>query len=237
MFFGLFGDDNAIPSTVHSDGNGSKISMKTKVGRNCKEYYERRGWKRVGDTFEGYYKTPHVHCQGRIKTSSYYNEFLIMKPPKKLRFHHKWACFNYIGDGWHSVHLHGNPDVSAGILSIEQLLEKVCRKRGKFKDRLLPIPITTGSVSTGVTVIRARQSIPLPSVQEITSRKLTLPELRGIYDGEFDDKPIFGITKPFTTKYQLPQVDFGRKSDEVIYTYKPLDPDHWKSMLDKYDSD
>jgi hypothetical protein len=226
MFFGLFPDVSEILPHTHPDCNG-KISMKTKVGRNCKEYYERRGWKRNGDMLEGHYQTSHVRCRGRINIDSYQNEFLIKDPPDELEQDDKWPCFTHVGDGWYSVHLHGDPDASAGILSIEQLLERVCGSNGKTVDTPLPITITANSR----TVIRARQSSATSTVQNIIASQYLQPELKGDYYEKLIKRPVIEYKKVIE-KYQLPQIDTSGKHAEFNYTYEPFDPNRWSSLLD-----
>ncbi len=90
-------------------------------------YWKQAGWERHGNTYTGHYKLgPSRSWTGRIEVGKYgVPELFIQNPLEELRGHAHWACFQERRDGWFFIHTNRPvPDVSAGILQVEQLLKE-----------------------------------------------------------------------------------------------------------------
>jgi hypothetical protein len=94
-------------------------------------YWRERGWRQEGRTYLGTYKTAYGSFIGRIdevrpRTFRLY----IFDPPKDVRKHGHWTCFQRQGNGSFRIHMSRMPeDVSSGILSIERLLTEAFEGR------------------------------------------------------------------------------------------------------------
>jgi hypothetical protein len=95
-----------------------------RVERQEIPYWQQQGWSRDGNQYVGSYQTAYGAFYGTIEDRSGRNfNFLIYDPPKQIRQHSHWSCFQDRGKNWYLVHMSRKPaDLSSGILTIERLL-------------------------------------------------------------------------------------------------------------------
>ena len=94
-------------------------------------YWQERGWRQEGRAYRGTYKTAYGSFVGRIEQVRPGNFRLYMfDPPKDVRRHAHWTCFQGQGDESYRIHMSQMPDdVSSGILAIERLLTEAFEGR------------------------------------------------------------------------------------------------------------
>ena len=94
------------------------------VERRKLPYWQERGWQRNGRILTGSYQTRYGSFQGSIEErSAGHIDFFLYSPPREIRQHSHWACFQHRGNDWYFVHMGRAPkDVSSGILTIERLI-------------------------------------------------------------------------------------------------------------------
>jgi len=87
-------------------------------------YWQERGWKREGHTYQGAYQTPYAAFQGWIEQqTSGHMDFFLYNPSREIQDHSHWTCFQHRGNDWYLVHMGKQPkDVSSGIMTIERLI-------------------------------------------------------------------------------------------------------------------
>ena len=101
------------------------------IKRSQIPYWQERGWRQDGRTYRGTYKTPYGSFVGRIEQIRPGNfRLYIFDPPRDVRRHRHWTCFQSQGDGRYRIHMSRMPDdVSSGILAIERLLTEAFEGR------------------------------------------------------------------------------------------------------------
>lgn len=108
------------------------VKMLSGKGKEC-AYWQENGWRRYGNDYKGYYKTKYGKWRGLIEESfmGHYS-FYLFNPPESLRGNKHWECFTHKGNGMYSVHFSRKPpDVSSGILTVEQLLNEAFEQNRK----------------------------------------------------------------------------------------------------------
>ena len=89
-------------------------------------YWQERGWKKIRKGFEGFYRTRFGSFQGKVEEKLFSKiDFYIHKPPKVLRNHDEWVCFNPRSRDWYFIHIIGgakDKELSSGIIFIERIL-------------------------------------------------------------------------------------------------------------------
>jgi hypothetical protein len=95
-----------------------------RVERNRSPLWQTRGWRRVGATLQGAYRTPRGSFMGEVDLANpYHPQFFITNPPKALLKGSHQACFRRRGGGKYYVHFGiESPELDAGIVAIEKLL-------------------------------------------------------------------------------------------------------------------
>ncbi len=96
----------------------------TLVVRDPRPYWEERGWRTDGKTYEGSYQTRFGNWAGYVSVSPAGRiEVFIHDPPTVLQKHPHWQCFNKREAGWYFVHPATRiTDVSAAILGVEKTI-------------------------------------------------------------------------------------------------------------------
>jgi hypothetical protein len=91
------------------------------VSREEKPLWQERGWKKSGNHYRGYYRTPYGSRRGRITEGwAGQKDVFIKDPPEQLKDH---ACFHLRTEGWYSIHFHqSSEEVGAYIIRVEALL-------------------------------------------------------------------------------------------------------------------
>ncbi len=118
------------PRRVRSRPRVKEITLDGKrvkvVERKEIPYWQERGWKPSDDLFEGYFRTRYGSWRGKAEVSPAGNvKMYICEPPKQLKEHDHWVCFNKRPKGWYFIHTVGRlKDVSAGIMQVEQILNE-----------------------------------------------------------------------------------------------------------------
>jgi hypothetical protein len=94
------------------------------VQRQQIPYWQERGWKQTGNTYNGSYQTRYGAFWGEVRQHSGTDlEFFLYQPSEAIRGHSHWACFIDRGNDWYLVHMGRRPrDVSSGIMTIERLI-------------------------------------------------------------------------------------------------------------------
>jgi hypothetical protein len=94
------------------------------VRRSQVPYWQESGWKQAGRNYMGTYKTSFGSFVGMIEEIRPGNYRLyIYDPPRELKSHGHWACFQRLDDRSYRIHMSKMPrDVSAAIITIERLL-------------------------------------------------------------------------------------------------------------------
>ena len=122
-------DFGPIKPSVKQQFYASQFSNSTKlppvkVQRTCKPLTEKRGWKKVGNDYEGYYRTKYGSYRGHVMYL--YKgvwQFMILNTPECLQNHRKRPCFISRGEQSYEVHFATKPkNVNDGIRSIENIL-------------------------------------------------------------------------------------------------------------------
>ncbi len=81
------------------------------------------GWKKEGESYKGVYRFKKRSWLGLIEKR--FNRFrvYIWAPPKELRNHKKWVCFNKKGKKKYRVHFKSDiSEVSQAIINVQRLL-------------------------------------------------------------------------------------------------------------------
>ena len=101
------------------------------IKRSQIPYWQERGWRHDGRTYRGTYKTAYGSFIGRIEQVRPGNfRLYIFDPPRDVRKHRHWTCFQSQGDKSYRIHMSRMPDdVSSGILAIERLLTEAFEGR------------------------------------------------------------------------------------------------------------
>ena len=101
------------------------------IRRSQIPYWQEQGWQQDGRTYRGTYKTAYGSFVGRIEQVRPGNFRLhIYEPPREIRNHAHWTCFQNLGNGHYRIHMSQMPsDVSSGILAIERLLTEAFEGR------------------------------------------------------------------------------------------------------------
>ena len=95
------------------------------VRRQPLPYWKERGWTGRDNTYSGYYRTKVGAWKGRAEVSpSGKAKLFIQNPPEFLKDHPHWGCFTWRSGGWYAIHTSGRPELSAGILRIEEILKE-----------------------------------------------------------------------------------------------------------------
>lgn len=94
------------------------------IKRIERPYWQERGWVRQGDRYLGNYQTRYGSFRGMIEQpGTNHFRFYIFDPPKELKRHSHWVCFQYRGANGYQAHMRKRPaDVSSGIITIERLI-------------------------------------------------------------------------------------------------------------------
>lgn len=116
----------------------SSSTTPAKVTRSFDPLWKKRGWRRDGRTYLGYFRTRFGAYQGIIVERFWgYTEFFIISPPKCLKLHSHSICFFYKGDNKYEVHFTPKPKCpDEGIMAIERVLTEahiieIKKKKGK----------------------------------------------------------------------------------------------------------
>jgi hypothetical protein len=122
------------PSQTHTFTGGVGRRPAPLVGRREIPYWQERGWKRRGQTYEGRYVTPFGAFTGSISQQSSTDiQFYIQHPPDCIFNSSHATCFQPRSKGWFFVHMSTRPkDVSSGIVTIERLLTDCFRIGGRY---------------------------------------------------------------------------------------------------------
>ena len=106
------------------------VRPRLRVQRPRLSYLEERGWVKLGDVYNGFYKTRYGRWPGTIQCRNGNMYFYIYKPPSQLRKSQHWSCFSHVGDNWWWIHFrHKCNNPSNGILGIECVIHEAYAKR------------------------------------------------------------------------------------------------------------
>ncbi len=87
-------------------------------------FWEKLGWERTGDTYQGYYRTPFGSFQGYIVQQGKVFCVYIFNPPAEAKKHPKWSCFVHTGNGWFWVNQKRfAKDVDGAIMAVQRIIE------------------------------------------------------------------------------------------------------------------
>ncbi len=110
-----------------------KFSRRTVMPDNT-PLHVKRGWKKKGNVYHGYYRTKYGAWKGSIERRGDKFGVLIHNPPKEqIEKHPRWACFHEKRGGWWGINLAINPkdrDVGAIIFYVEKVINDSFRLRG-----------------------------------------------------------------------------------------------------------
>jgi hypothetical protein len=104
---------------------------RVKVDLHERPYWMEQGWTRRGNTYRGRYITRYAECEGEIKDRAGAFDVFIFCPPKELKRHRDWHCFNKVGrlSAKYKIHLTKQPkDVSSAILNIQRMIRESFRR-------------------------------------------------------------------------------------------------------------
>ena len=89
-----------------------------------------RGWMQDGNDCKGFYKTKYGLFKGEARREHNGElKFYIIDPPKELRNHPHWICFNHIWGARFSVHFSPQiTDLDSGIMRIEAVINESFRR-------------------------------------------------------------------------------------------------------------
>lgn len=104
-------------------------SRKYSVKRNITLLWQERNWKKAGNQYSGYYRTPYGSYQGEIiEESPEFIRYYIFGLPKCLSRHSHYACFIPKGGNKYEVHFNKRAKkVDEGIMAIEKILAEAHR--------------------------------------------------------------------------------------------------------------
>ena len=91
-----------------------------------------QGWKKKGNVYRGKYITRCNECAGEIIDRAGAFDIFIFHPPKELRRHPSWHCFDKIGQypTKYKIHVKRHPkDVSSAIFYVQRMIEESYRIR------------------------------------------------------------------------------------------------------------
>lgn len=100
------------------------IEVKKVVRPNPLPYYLERGWQKVGNTWQGYYRCKLGAWKGLIeeRPDGDYKFFIFNPPPSALSGNHG-PCFSNIGGDRFHIHFQRNSqNLDSGIMSVERTL-------------------------------------------------------------------------------------------------------------------
>lgn len=104
-------------------GSACRRSGRLQVRADERPYWVIRGWRRVGNTLEGAYRTSSGSFAGEIKLDRAGRAtFFIINPPKQVLTGAHRPCFRGRGGGRFWVHLSRGWDVDGGIIAIEAII-------------------------------------------------------------------------------------------------------------------
>lgn len=103
-----------------------------KVNRTYLPIWVRRRWRRNGDQFEGFYRTPYGSYPGRIiRRYRATFEFFIYDPPACLWDHSHARCFVHVENDMYRVHFSKRGYcVDDGLTAIERILIDAHERHG-----------------------------------------------------------------------------------------------------------
>lgn len=119
-------------SALEGGGGLRHLRQSRIVLRQPVPYWLDHGWKKQGSAYAGKFITPYGAYFGWISQPSPSEiQFYIQHPPNCVLSSSHSACFRPQGtDNWYLVHMARRPqDISAGILTIEQLITEGFRGR------------------------------------------------------------------------------------------------------------
>jgi|GEM_PF-3756975 len=120
----------AVRSSIESQCS----ARRREVTRQPKSVLQTRGWRRKGNTWYGYYRTPAAAYRGQIvRRFGNWHHFYIWDPPAGLSNHPKRPCFVKVkDDGMIAVHFaKKGKTIDDGILEIERIMID-CQNLGKI---------------------------------------------------------------------------------------------------------
>jgi hypothetical protein len=92
-------------------------------------YWQERGWIWSFHRYIGYYRTSIGAWKGRAEVSpSGKVKLFISDPPEFLKKHPAWTCFLPRDSHWFVIHTHCSPDLSEGIMRVEQIIQEAFSK-------------------------------------------------------------------------------------------------------------
>lgn len=108
------------------------IEVKKVVRPNPLPYYLERGWQKVGNTWQGYYRCKLGAWKGLIeeRPDGDYKFFIFNPPPSALSGNHG-ACFSNVGGDRFHIHFQLNSqNLDSGIMSVERTLYESLKTGG-----------------------------------------------------------------------------------------------------------
>jgi hypothetical protein len=90
--------------------------------------WEKLGWNRAGDTYQGFYRTVFGSYKGYIAQKGRNFDVFIFDPPEEAKLHPKWGCFVHRGEKWFWVNQkRAAKDVDGAIVEIQRIIEESFR--------------------------------------------------------------------------------------------------------------
>jgi len=98
------------------------------IDRDTSPEWKLRGWVKIrnGTVYRGYYTTEYGLFKGEVYKKLFGGyKFYIIDPPKELKNHPHWICFNYENKDRFSVHFNKSVyDLDSGIIRIETIINE-----------------------------------------------------------------------------------------------------------------
>lgn len=97
-----------------------------RVKPDSRPVWQRKGWKRNGDSYDGFYRIESGSWLGRaVERWKGHVDFFILNPPPRVLYGPHRACFKGYNNGLFWIHLYPSPaDVASGIMAVERVLQE-----------------------------------------------------------------------------------------------------------------